>query len=210
MNPAKMSAVILAGGKSSRMGRDKLLLPLGGKPLISHVLDTLQGLFAECILVTDRPQSFSGFAVRVTEDLIRRPEKNSLAGIHAGLSMACHDYVLAVAGDMPFINRDVLLYLCSRGSDEDVVIFRDGPHFQPLCAIYHKNCLPHIEDMLNKGHYKVADFFPSVRVREVDVSSLQPLDPGRISFFNVNAPEDYEKARALIAGNYNLDEGGKR
>lgn len=194
MDLKQMSAVILAGGRSSRMGENKLLLPLGDKPLIGHLINTLNNLFVESILVTDHPHAYQGFAVRTTADLICCPEKNSLAGIHAGLVAASQDYCLVVAGDMPFICPDVLKYLANRCDGYDVTIIQEGVHFQPLCAIYHKNCIPYMEKLLRRNHYKILDFFPDVRVTYVDSAELLFLDPNGMSFFNVNTPVEYQKA----------------
>ena len=199
MLPQEMSAVILAGGRSSRMGENKLFLPLGNKPVIGHLIDTLNRVFSECIVVTDDPASYYSYPVRVTEDLIKCPQKNSLTGIHAGLTFARHQYCMVVAGDMPFIRESVLTYLCKLSDGYDVTIIREGEHFQPLCAIYHKNCLPHMEKLLFAKRYKILDFFPDVRIRYVDARELLSLDPELISFFNVNTPQDYEKALALMA-----------
>ena len=204
MKPSKMSAVILAGGRSSRMGENKLLLPLGSRTVIGHLIHTLKQLFAEVIVVTDTPSLYRPFPVRVACDLIRSQQKNSLTGIHAGLTAAKHEYCMVVAGDMPFVMDDVISSLCGKCDGFDITIPREGEYFQPLCAVYHKNCLPHIEKMLAAGRYKIAGFFPNVRTHCVDTAELAFFDPDQISFFNVNTPQDYQRALAMLA-----DAGGK-
>jgi len=194
----EMSAVILAGGKSSRMGENKLLLPLGDSTIIGTLLATLSQLFDECVLVTDHPDSYSDWPVKITADLIRGPEKNSLTGIHAGLSIASNPYSLVVAGDMPFVEPELLRRLAALSGKDDVIIPQQGEHFQPLCAIYHKNCLPHMEELLARHHYRILDFFHAVRVCHVDVAELLPYDRQFWSFFNVNKPEDYRLAKELV------------
>lgn len=194
MNLKQITAVILAGGRSSRMGENKLLLPLGDKPVIGHLIETLNSLFVESILVTDHAYAYQGFVVRTVADIIRCPQKNSLTGIHAGLVAAGEDYCLVVAGDMPFINPSVLKYLANRCDGYDVTIIQDGAHYQPLCAIYHKNCIPYMEKLLRQNHYKILDFFPDVRVKYVDIAELTKLDPEGMSFFNVNTPAEYQRA----------------
>jgi len=196
---SEMSAVILAGGKSSRMGKNKLLLPLGDSTIIGTLLATLSQLFGECVLVTDRPDAYRDWPVKITADLICGPEKNSLTGIHAGLSIASNPYSFVVAGDMPFVEPELLTRLAALSGKEDVIIPRQGEHFQPLSAIYHKNCLPHIEELLARQHYKILDFFHAVRVRHVDVAELLPDGSQHWSFFNVNSPDDYRLAQELFA-----------
>lgn len=198
MQPKQMSAVILAGGRSSRMGENKLFMPLGEKPLIGHLIDTVCRLFAEVILVTDEPQSYRRFPVTVIRDVIECGEKNALTGIHAGLSAAKHPYVFVAAGDMPFVRAGLLRYLCCQADGWDVAIPREGGYVQPLCAVYHKNCLPVMEKHLRSGKYKVTGFFAESRVCYVDVAELLPFDPELLSFFNVNTPEDYRRAQELL------------
>jgi molybdopterin-guanine dinucleotide biosynthesis protein A len=196
-----ISAVILAGGSSSRMGANKLLLPLGQSTVIGSLVDRVCGLFTDCVVVTDCPADFRLLPVRLADDLIDCGVRNSLAGIHGGLSAAVHPYSFVVAGDMPFPVPALVRYLCSLRHGYDVVIPRQDVHFQPLFAVYHRNCLVHIENLLARGRYKIVDFLRHVRARQVDVSELRAFDPGLISFFNVNTPEDYLLAREMLARN---------
>jgi len=190
----KMTAVVLAGGKSSRMGQNKMFLPLGGKPVISHLLEVLKQIFTECIVVTDEPALYQNYGVKVVQDIIVCREKNSLTGIHAGLFCAKYPYAFMLAGDMPFVQPRVLKYLCTFAADCDVVVPKEGKFYQPLCAIYHKNCLPFIEEQLVNGIFRIDRFFPKVRLCEVDVNELKTFDPKGYTFFNINTPEDYARA----------------
>ncbi len=198
MNTSEMSAVILAGGKNSRMGKNKLLLPLGDSTIIGTLLTTLTQLFGECVLVTDHPDAYREWRVKITADLICGTEKNSLTGIHAGLSIASSAYSFVVAGDMPFVEPRLMCRLAALSGKDDVIIPQQGEYLQPLCAIYHKNCLPHIEELLARCHYKILDFFHAVPVRHVDVAELLPDDRQHRSFFNVNSPDDYRQAQELV------------
>ncbi len=199
MKTADISAVVLAGGKSTRMGENKLLLPLGAGTIVSNLISTLSGLFSECVVVTDHPHNYASLPVRITGDLISSPQKNSLVGIHAGLSVSQTAYSLVLAGDMPFVKPALLQELCDRTEGFDVVIPRQGQYLQPLCALYHKNCLPYIEKLLANNHYKILDFYPYVNVRSVDVEELRPYDSELLSFFNVNTPEDYRQAKIIAS-----------
>ncbi|MBS4031851.1 MAG: molybdenum cofactor guanylyltransferase [Clostridiales bacterium] len=191
MNPGEMAAVILAGGRSSRMGENKLLLPLGGSTVIGCLIHTLQDLFAEIIVVTDHPNAYLSMPVQVAGDVFPSPVRNSLTGIHAGLRVSSFNYNFVIAGDMPFVQPDLVRYLCELCEGYDVTIPREVQHLQPLCAVYTKNCLPHMEELLECGWYKIIDFFPGVRVRQIDTNALKVYDPELLSFFNVNNPEDY-------------------
>lgn len=206
MKTNEISAVLLAGGKSSRMGMNKLMMPLGGRPVIGHLIQTVSELFAEVIVVTDEPEVYREFPVLAIRDLVRCPQRNSLAGIHAGLVVAQSPYAFVAGGDMPFIRPDLLHHLCSRADGYEVAIPREGQYVQPLCAVYHKNCIPAIEKLLLNNAYKIADFFPKVRVRYVEDQELFRYDPELISFFNINTPEDYTRAQELIKKNCNRRE----
>lgn len=194
MSALKMTAVILAGGNSSRMGQNKLFLPLGDKPIVAHLISLLQNIFTQIVVVTDQPALYHPFHIEVKEDVFVCTEKNSLTGIHAGLIHAAYEYTFVVAGDMPFLKQQVVKYLCSQREGYDVVVPVEGKHYQPLCAVYHKNCLPFIEGQLKEKRFRIVDFFADVRVRTVDKSELFPCDPDSFSFFNINTPQDYQLA----------------
>jgi molybdenum cofactor guanylyltransferase len=194
LQTSEMSAVIVAGGKSSRMGKNKLHMPLGDKTVIGHLISTTTAFFAETIIVTDDSLPYRQLPVKTVQDSFLCQEKNSLVGIHAGLAESKNPYVFVAAGDMPFIRPEVMAALSLRADGYDVTIPREGSYFQPLCAVYHKNCLPHMEKLLRAGIYKILDFFPDVRVHCVPSSVLAVSDPDLISFFNINTPDDYQEA----------------
>jgi molybdenum cofactor guanylyltransferase len=194
----RMSAVILAGGKSSRMGENKLILPLGDTTIVGHLIDRLSDLFTHLIVVTDHPEPYSSLPVVVTGDLFPCRVKNSLVGIHGGLMVSPHPYNLVVAGDMPFLSPALLKHLCAQRRGYDIVIPQQGNHLQPLCAVYHKRCLPHIERLLSGEHYKITDLLDHVRVCRVDAEELKAYDTELLSFFNLNTPEDYLLAQKMF------------
>jgi molybdopterin-guanine dinucleotide biosynthesis protein A len=181
------------------MGENKLLLPLGRSTVIGTLLATLTGLFAECVLVTDHPDAYREWPVSLTADFITGPQKNSLTGIHAGLTVSSTPYNFVVAGDMPFVAPGLVRCLAERCAGYDVTIPLQDGHLQPLCAVYHKNCLPHIAALLAGERYKIIDFFPAVRVCRVAAADLAPYDRRLLSFFNINTPEDYRLAQELAS-----------
>jgi len=194
-----MSAIILAGGKSSRMGENKLLLPLGDTTVIGHLVKSLSGLFAQCIVVTDDPEPYRALPVITTGDLFPCSVRNSLVGIYSGLLASGHSYNLVVAGDMPFLAPALAGYLCLLREGYDVVLPRQGRHLQPLCAVYHRRCCEQIEQFLSTGRYRVTDLFDYLHVLHVDTEELKPYDPELLSFFNLNTPEDYLLAQEIYA-----------
>ena len=133
---------------------------------------------------------------RVAPDLYA--EGGSLGGIYSGLFAALGDYGLAVATDMPFLSVRLLRWMVEQPRDYDVLVpVREEP--EPLHAIYSKACLEPMRRKLEAGRLKITGFFEDVRVQYVEAVTLAELDPDGLSFFNVNTPEDLERARSVLA-----------
>jgi molybdopterin-guanine dinucleotide biosynthesis protein A len=195
-----ISGAILAGGKSTRMGRDKAVLEVGGKRLIDRLVDGLQQIFPEVMIVANTPGPYDNLGVRVIPDLI--PDLGGLGGIYTATTIASQPWVFVMACDMPFFNPGLIRYLASLTSDWDAVVpYSDD--WEPLHALYGKTCLPHMERQIQCGTLKVAGFFPHVRVRRVGIEELTPYDPQGLSLFNMNTPEEFARAeerwRQLLA-----------
>lgn len=187
-----VSAGILAGGASSRMGADKALLEFRGRPLIEHQLDLLRPLFGELLIGANQPAPFARFGARVVPDVL--PERCSLAGVHALIAAASAPYVFAVACDLPFLNPDLIRYLVDQRDAADVVMpFTErGP--EPLHAVYGKACLPAIESAGRRGAWKMTSFLAEVRVARVDVREAAWAVEGRSPFTNANTPDEWRAA----------------
>ncbi|MFQ5657831.1 MAG: molybdenum cofactor guanylyltransferase [Candidatus Methylomirabilales bacterium] len=186
-----ISGVILAGGKSTRMGRNKAVLEIGGKRLIDRLVDGLQGIFPEVIIVANTPGLYDYLGVRVVPDLI--PGKGSLGGIYTAAAEASHPWAYVMACDMPFFNSPLIRYLASLTTDWDAVVpYTDD--WEPLYALYAKACLPAMERLVRSDDLKISRFFPSVRVRRVDRAEIRPYDPQGLSLFNMNTPEEFARA----------------
>lgn len=188
----------MAGGRSSRLGRDKALLVLDNETLLSRALRTLTAVTAEQMVVgpAERQQQVS--AVRVVPDIV--PGSGPLGGIYSALQAAAYEYVLVVACDMPFLNPLLLTYLLTQAPGWDVVLPRVDGHGEQLHAVYARSCLDAITRQLQTGDFKIDRFFARVRVRSVEADELQRYDPELRSFWNVNTPEDWEQAQRLLAG----------
>jgi molybdopterin-guanine dinucleotide biosynthesis protein A len=194
----KTSAVVLAGGQSSRLGQDKSFLVLDGLPLIAAVVKKLSRLSDDLVVVTNDPERYEllGMPARLVPD--ERPGEGSLMGIYSGLKAARHPRALAVACDMPFLNLPLLRYMLPLAEGHDIVIPRIDGYLEPLHAIYGKACLPAMARLLAEGRRQIIAFFPSVRVRYVDTDEVDRFDPHRLSFVNVNTPGDWERAQQLL------------
>ncbi len=196
-----VTGVVVAGGKSRRMGRDKRFLELGGQALLQWALSVLQSLFEEVLVVLAEPlPQLTGQGYRVVTDLI--PSCAALGGLYTGLSLASHSRVLAVGCDMPFLNPAVIRRLAELGAQADVVIPKLATGLQPMLAVYSKTCLPHLERMARAQQFKVQGLaeVPGLTVKLIPEKDFLDVDPQLLSFFNINTPADFEFARKLLAG----------
>ncbi len=190
--------IVLAGGKSTRMGTNKALLPLRERTLLATVVTALRPLFNEIIVVTNTPELYRDLEVHLVTDVI--PGRGPLSGIHAGLLASPHWYNFIVACDMPFLATGFINYLLGQAPGYDAVVPRRGKYLQPLHAVYSQGCLAAIEACLQRQEYQAFAFYPGVRVRYVDIDRLEVKgvnDPEKI-FFNINTPADLERARRIF------------
>jgi molybdopterin-guanine dinucleotide biosynthesis protein A len=189
-----VSAAIMAGGKSKRMGQDKAWIELDGEPLVKRVADVLAQVADEVIIVANDPK-YERLGLRVVRD--RYPDGGALGGIATGVGAAAHDTVLVAACDMPFLSVDVWRLIVGHAGEADVVIPRIGGEFETLHALYTKSCVPHMVRSLAENRLRVISFFDQVRVLAIEEPELRASDPTLRSFTNVNTPE--ELASALSA-----------
>jgi molybdopterin-guanine dinucleotide biosynthesis protein A len=207
--------LILAGGRSRRMGQDKIWQPLGqdGVPLIERVVAHVRPMADEFLFSANAAEPFDalishlrgqGVPAQVVPD--RFPGAGPLAGLHAGLSAARCESLLAVAGDMPFINPALVAHLFALMPGFDVVIPellhpRTGEAVkEPLHALYRQSCTQVVAARLAAGERQMVGFLPDVRVRVVAPDEIRDFDPDFRSFFNVNTPEDWKAAEQMLAG----------
>ena len=167
-----ITGVILAGGKSSRMGQNKALMALGGKRLVDRVVAVMRSVFDALLMVTNTPEVYADLGVPMVQDVW--PEKGSLGGIYSAIHHVDTPYCLVVACDMPFLQAAMLHYLITQMSDYDVVVPDALGELQTLHAIYSKACLHPIERRLEMNRLRITGFFPDVRVRTVTASELNP------------------------------------
>jgi molybdopterin-guanine dinucleotide biosynthesis protein A len=194
----RVSGVILAGGKSRRMGGSpKALLPFGGRPLVQHIAETLGSVLSECSVVTNTPALYAFLGLPMVADVFA--EGGSLGGIYSGLLAASGDAAFCVACDMPFVSAPLVAYLAERAGEADVVIPDTAGELQTLHAVYSKACLGPMERRLRAGQLRVVGFFDEVRVLRVPGDALRGLVDPDLAFMNLNTPDDVARARALWA-----------
>ena len=190
--PQMISGVILAGGNSRRMGRDKAWLDFNGQPLIAVIAERLRTVVDEVIIAADDTKRFTPFADCCVPDAYRGI--GTLSGIHAGLQAASHDPILIVGCDMPFLDPRVLAWLVKESQEVDLVVIKHELGLEPLHAVYRKSCLPAVEATIRSGERCAFAFCDQIRVRFVHPSEIPSLHPDRSSFFNVNTPEQWREA----------------
>ncbi|PLX40430.1 MAG: hypothetical protein C0609_12070 [Deltaproteobacteria bacterium] len=182
-------AAILTGGRATRMGANKSLLPTGGVPLVERVYEAVYPLAGETLCVgTD-----VGLPVVTVPDLF--PGADSLGGIATALDYARQKngedaLVLCVGCDMPLIRRKLLEGLIQRAEGYEVVVPRNPEGYEPLLAIYRASCFSTIASQIESGNLRVRAIFGKLKTREVSGEELAAMDPDGRSFFNVNRPED--------------------
>jgi molybdopterin-guanine dinucleotide biosynthesis protein A len=179
------------------MGQDKALLPLGGKPLIEHVLRRVEGLASEVLITTNRPGDYDYLGIRLVPD--RQPGAGALHGLLTALEAATGTRVLVVGCDMPFLSRPLLKYLLGLNSEDRVVIPLRSGEFEPLHAVYPKSCAAPVKAAIAAGQRRMISFLASVDYLTVEGETLDRLDPEGLSFFNVNTPADLARAERLLA-----------
>lgn len=212
-----ITAAVLAGGQSRRMGRDKAFLPFGGRPLIERTLETLDRHFDEVLLVANEAARYAHLGRRVVADL--RPGAGALGGIYTAIALttgeaagsASPTHVFLCACDMPFLDDalvDLLLAEAAREMDghlPDVVVPEDpdapdsSAGLHPLCAVYGRGTLGPIERRLAEGRLKVIGFYDDVRVRRVGPDAFARAGVPRHALMNANTPEDLALAEAILA-----------
>ena len=197
----EVSGIVLAGGMSRRLGRDKAVEPVGGEPLLSRVIGRLSRVTEETVVVVADAKRASELplprSAKVAVDIY--PGGGSLGGIFTGLAAADGSWGMVVACDMPFLNVELFRHMLTRkeGFDAVVPVLEGRP--EPTHALYSKSCLPHMERRLQADDLKIARLFDEVRVDFVPQEDVEKRDPDHLSFFNVNTPEDLDRALSLVA-----------
>jgi molybdopterin-guanine dinucleotide biosynthesis protein A len=200
----RVSAAILVGGAATRMGGTaKALLEVDGKSILDWLRVVLAPRFAEILLVAKEPAPYQGLCLpQGTEPSFRLaldalPGRSSLTGIHTALANARTPHVFLTACDTPLLRPALVDALLAHLRPEDDVVLPLKPdgYFEPLCALYSRRCLPHIEAQLGRDDHKIIRFFDHVRVNPLPVAALLQADPDLLSFENANTPDELRTLR---------------
>lgn len=197
-----LSVIILAGGRSIRIGenKDKSLMKLKGVKLIDRVYSKIisSGYFYEKdVIIVGPKEKFPDYSI-VVEDIF--PGKGPLGGIYSGLKTSDTSYNLVIGCDMPFIEKELIQLMIKEvdGSNDDIIIPTYGEGLvEPLCAIYSKKCLPIIVNNMKEGKLSVRSIFPYLKVKKIKEEDIRKFDPHFHSFFNINYKKDFVKAKKL-------------
>jgi len=198
----EISSIILAGGKSLRLGHDKILEKVGNTSLLEQSVSRIDPLSKEIIIVTAKERTFAQLEdypkVRIVSDIF--PGHGSLGGIYTGLVKSDSFYNLVIAADMPFLNESLLRYMIRMSDGFDFTLPRFDNFFEPLHAVYSKNCIKPIESLFDQGKRVIIDLFDYVKVRFIEDEEIVRFDPQHLSFFNINTQKDLDKAREITGG----------
>ena len=195
-----MTSIVLAGGRSLRLGRSKCLETINGTSLIERVIERLKSVSSRILIVTSQEQLDlpTTCEAEVVQDLY--PGKGPLGGIYTGLLASESSHTLVVACDMPFLNIELLCYMIELSPGFDAVVPRLGEgKVEPLHAIYTKGCLDNMKTQLEHNQLEISRFLNTVRVRYIERAECQRFDPQLLTFFNINSQSDLDRAITLAA-----------
>ncbi len=197
-----ISCIILAGGRSKRFGHDKILERIGNTSLLEKVISLIDPISKEIIIVTAKERTLTRIAknikVKIVNDIF--PGQGSLGGIYTGLVKSDSFYNLVVAADMPFLNESLLRYMIKVADGYDFILPRVNKLYEPLHAIYSKNCINPINSILGQDKKVIIELFNYVKVKFIEAEEIDRFDPKHLSFFNINTIEDMEKAKSIARG----------
>jgi molybdopterin-guanine dinucleotide biosynthesis protein A len=170
----------------------------GGKSLIQWVVDRLAMLSTEIILATAHGEAIpcsSTVRIKTVADIY--PGKGPLGGIYSGLIASSSSRAIVVGCDTPFLSAALLEYMTQICSTFDVVVPQIKSKIEPLCAVYSRNCLAPIQELLEQDERQIIKLFSMVKVRYIEKDEINSFDPEHLSFFNINSQDDLERARKL-------------
>ena len=202
-----VTGVILAGGKSSRYGKNKSFVKVDGIPLIERVIRELKNVFQDVIIITNTPHEYAYLTVPMFEDLVKG--LGPLGGIYTGLKSLQTRTGFFVACDMPTISQKLIKYMVENRYDHDIVVPRIAGRLEPLCALYGQSCLPQIKRLIDAREYQVFRFFDEVSVRYIEEEEIRRIDSGLRTFFNINRPEELNQFHEALRQERERRKGGR-
>jgi len=189
-----ITGVILAGGKSSRMGSNKSFLKIGNQTIIERIVDLMKSIFSEVIIITNSPDEYKHLNLPLFEDIFKW--KGPLAGIHSALINSTTEKVFVISCDMPLMTDEMIKYIVDYKSDKPVIFCKAAGYHQPLAGVYSKTVINKIEAVLNSK--QVSDISFHQFLISVNAEIIQPENLKFYTddlFFNLNKIEDYNQLK---------------
>ena len=194
-----VNCIILAGGKSVRLGRNKLLEKIGEQNLLERVINRLAYFKSEIIVVAAHDSTLPELAgypgLKVINDIM--PGKGSLGGLYSGLTVSERQYNLVAAGDMPFINLELFKHMISLAENYDAVVPLLNDKAEPLHAVYSRKCITAIKDLIEQNRLSISNIFPMVNAHFINTTDIEKFDPKHLSFFNINTEVDLKNGKEI-------------
>lgn len=187
-----ITGVILAGGKSSRMGVNKSFLKLGSQTIIERITVLMKSIFKEVIIITNTPEEYAFFQLPLYEDIAKG--KGPLGGIHSGLTYSKTEKNFVISCDVPLMTKEMIEYIANFKTDKPIIFCEAAGYHQPLAGIYSKKIVSEIEKFISNNEINDRSFHHFLKNVNAEI-----IHPGDLSiyndeiFFNVNKKEDYEK-----------------
>jgi FdhD protein len=186
-----ITGVILAGGASSRMGKNKALLEVDGVPMITRTYRVLAGLFHEVLIVTNSPHDYDFLPCQKVPDIY--PGYGAIAGLHSALEHSWTPHSFVTACDLPFLDPALIRHLCDlRTENRDAVVPYSEGGQEPLYAVYATACKAVFENAIRQGERKILDVLARMDLRTVSCDEVRRVGGGATAFYNVNTPQEYE------------------
>ena len=198
-NSQRVTGIILAGGKSSRLGRDKAWEDVGGQRIIDRVIGALQSSCDEVLIIGDRPERQNELSlpkcIQYRSDELKG--RGSIGGLYTGLKASDTLWSLVVACDMPFISRELIRFMLSIISKNrcDAIVPVINGRYQPTHALYNSTCIPFIEKNISSGNFRMDSYFDEIYLEEISEDVINSIQGAELSFFNVNTEDDLFTAR---------------
>ena len=184
----KITAIILAGGKSSRMMQEKGLVYLHNKPLIGHMIDKVKTITNNIIIITSNP-AYLQFGYPCIDDAMK--DKGPLGGIYTGLVNSSTQKNLLLGCDMPFLSEKLLAELINNCADENVLLTEHKGLAEPLCSVYDKQCATHIRSLLEQNQLKITDALEGLKTRVISFDKEEWFSGNE--FANINSEDELQK-----------------
>ena len=190
---ADCTAIILAGGESKRMGRDKAALPFNGETLLQHVIVCVQPLFAQTLVSVRELRN----DVSLPQICDTQADGGPLVGLISALEKVTTPWAFVVACDMPFVAPALLTHLATLRANHQAVVPQVNGQAQPLAAFYARSALPLLQSSLANGNKSLIGALKSLDVRYVEANELLQFDPQLRSFFDLDTPQDVALAEGM-------------